>query len=174
MDALAVAVTNGAGMAQFRWSEALKLSVLFGLFQGLMPILGWLVGLSFKSYIISVDHWIAFILLLIIGSRMIYHDWQADENEEDIKEKKSTSLRAMIALAIATSIDALVIGIGFIVLPSIVLPLISIGVITFVLCIAGVYLGHKYKHLAGQKVNTIGGVILILIGTKILIEHLLQ
>jgi Predicted membrane protein len=172
-DAFAVAVTRGAGSIVFRWKSALKMAALFGLFQSGMPVFGWLAGISFQNYIASVDHWIAFSLLSIIGARMIYHDWRGTESEGDeIGETAADGLWTLLALAVATSIDALVAGISFIVLHSILLPVVSIGVITFGLCSCGAYLGHRYKHLAGSKVNTFGGTVLILIGLKILIEHL--
>lgn len=170
MDAFAVSVTNGASIARLRLGYAFKIAFLFGVFQALMPLLGWIIGLSFKDAINSVDHWIAFSLLAIIGGRMIYADINA-ENEE-IKQTKAKKLSTLLALAVATSIDALIVGIGFIVLDSITLQIIMIGAITFVLCLAGVYLGQRYKYLAGKKVNTVGGIVLILIGLKILFDHL--
>ena len=174
-DALAVSVTHAASSLRFRWSETLKIAGLFGLFQAAMPLVGWLVGLTFKDYIISIDHWVAFTILSLIGLRMIYHDFRSNEGEEevDLLEKDGAgNLWTLLALAVATSIDALVVGIGFIVLPSIVFPIASIGLVTFALCTLGAYFGHRYKHLAGKKVNTVGGAILIFIGIKILIEHL--
>lgn len=170
MDAFAVSITSGASVARLRRIYAFKIAFLFGLFQGLMPVLGWLIGLSFKDFIVSVDHWVAFILLAVIGGRMIYADIKTENKK--IEQTAPKSFSALIALSIATSIDALVVGIGFIVLSSILTQVVMIGVTTFLLCLAGVYWGHRYKHFAGKKVNATGGVILILIGLKILVEHL--
>lgn len=171
MDAVAVSITAGATVSRLSFSYAARIALLFGLFQGVMPIGGWLVGTGFHALIESVDHWVAFILLAMIGGRMIYHDWHSDGADiETAKEPKSNS--SLIVLALATSIDAAVAGIGFIVLSSILTPALIIGLVTFLLCALGVYLGNRFKHLAGKQVNTVGGVILILIGSKILIEHL--
>ena len=170
MDAAAVSIASGARVPRLRLGYTLRIAFLFGLFQALMPLIGWGLGYSLHDVMESVDHWVAFAILSGLGARMIYHDlWHHGEEGEVDPEGTWGSL---LALAVATSIDAAVAGIGFIVLPSVVPPIITIGVVTFVLCIAGVVLGHRFKWLAGARVDTVGGLILIALGTKILIEHL--
>jgi putative Mn2+ efflux pump MntP len=171
MDAFAVAVMSGSATERIRFTEALKLALLFGLFQGVMPVIGWLIGSNFKDVVSAWDHWIAFVLLGIIGAKMIYDDLKAGEDEEGVDESK-VSIYQLLILALATSIDALAVGFGLIILDSILLPVIIIGVVTFALSLAGVYLGHRYKHFGHNKTRIVGGIILIIIGTKILIEHL--
>lgn len=170
MDAFAVAVTSGSATKKIRFIEAFKLAFLFGLFQGVMPVIGWMIGLNFKNIVSTWDHWIAFVLLGIIGVKMIYDDLKAGE-DEGVDESK-VSIYQLLLLALATSIDALAVGFGLIILDSILLPVVIIGVVTFALSLAGVYLGHRYKHFGHNKTRIIGGIILIIIGTKILIEHL--
>lgn len=172
MDAVAVSITAGASVKRLSVHYAFLVAFTFGLFQGLMPVIGWLVGTGFHAMIESVDHWIAFILLGLIGGRMIYHDWRGGDEEEHTASGAPKSLSALLLLALATSVDAAVAGISFIVLNSILTPAVVIAVVTFALCSAGIVLGHRYKGLAGKQVNTVGGVILISIGTKILLEHL--
>lgn len=167
MDAFAVAVANGSTTKQVRFPFALKLALLFGLFQGIMPVIGWLIGSNFKDFVSSIDHWIAFILLCIIGSKMIYDDLSSGKVEDN-----EMSIYSLLILALATSIDALAVGFSLVFLHSILLPVVTIGLITFGLSLVGVYLGHNYKHFGHNKTRIIGGIILIAIGTKILIEHL--
>lgn len=171
MDAFAVAVASGSATHKIRFTEALKLAFLFGLFQGVMPVIGWMIGLNFKDVVSAWDHWIAFVLLGIIGGKMIYDDLKAGDGGEGVDES-TISIYQLLILALATSIDALAVGFGLIVLDSILLPVIIIGVVTFALSLAGVYLGHRYKDFGHNKTRVIGGIILIIIGTKILIEHL--
>lgn len=170
MDAFAVAVASGSATARIRFVEAFKLAFLFGLFQGVMPVIGWMIGLNFKDIVSAWDHWIAFVLLGIIGAKMIYDDLKGDENE-GVDESK-VNIYKLLILALATSIDALAVGFGLIILDSILLPVIIIGIVTYALSLGGVYLGHKYKHFGHNKTRIVGGVILIILGTKILIEHL--
>lgn len=171
MDAFAVAVASGSATHKIRFTDAFKLAFLFGLFQGVMPVIGWMIGLNFKDVVSAWDHWIAFVLLGIIGGKMIYDDLKAGDEDEGVDESKIGIYRLLL-LALATSIDALAVGFGLIVLDSILLPVIIIGVVTFALSLAGVYLGHRYKHFGHNKTRIVGGIILIVIGTKILIEHL--
>ncbi len=170
MDAFAVAVASGSATRKIHFFDALKLAFLFGLFQGVMPVIGWMIGLNFKDVVSAWDHWIAFVLLGIIGGKMIYDDLKSGD-EEGVDESK-ISIYQLLLLALATSIDALAVGFGLIVLDSILFPVITIGVVTFALSLGGVYLGHRYKDFGHNKTRIIGGVILIAIGTKILIEHL--
>ena len=143
---------------------------MFGFFQGVMPVIGWAIGVKFIDLISAWDHWIAFGLLFIIGGKMIYDDLTSGE-EEGVDEH-SISIYQLLLLALATSIDALAVGFSLIFLKSILLPVLIIGIVTFALSLAGFYLGHKYKHFGHNKTRIIGGLILIAIGTKILIEHL--
>jgi len=171
MDAFAVATASGSATSRIRFTEAFKLAFLFGLFQGVMPIIGWFVSANFKDVVSAWDHWIAFVLLGIIGGKMIYDDLKPGEDEEGVDESK-VSIYQLLLLSLATSIDALAVGFSLIVLDSIILLAVIVGVVTFALSLAGVYLGHKYKHFGQNKTRIIGGVILIVIGTKILIEHI--
>lgn len=171
MDAFAVSISCGISDDKNTSRNALKAGIAFGLFQGGMTTLGWLAGLSFRVWIENIDHWVAFLLLGIIGAKMI---WEAFEDENECIAL--TSLKILITLAIATSIDALAVGISFSALKiDILLPALLIGIITFALSYFGVFLGKmigcnsKFK----KYVDVFGGVILIGIGLKILLEHML-
>lgn len=169
MDAFAVSVTNGMAMKKVKVKEALRIAICFGIFQGIMPFLGWLIGTSFKDYITTIDHWIAFILLGVLGGKMIYESLKGDE-EDEVKE---LTLKVLILLAIATSIDALAVGITFAFLQVAVLEAcILIACITFFICFAGVFLGNLCGGLFKNKAEIFGGAILIIIGFKILAEHM--
>jgi len=172
MDAFAVAVASGSATRKIHFLDALKLAFLFGLFQGVMPVIGWMIGLNFKDVVSAWDHWIAFVLLGAIGGKMIYDDLKAGDGGDEGVDESTISIYQLLILALATSIDALAVGFGLIVLDSILLPVIIIGVVTFALSLAGVYLGHRYKDFGHNKTRIIGGIILIIIGTKILVEHL--
>lgn len=171
MDAFAVSVADGARVRQQRLSRAFQLAFTFGLFQALMPVIGWTVGLGFKDLVSSADHWVAFGLLGLVGGRMIYADIRG--KAEDMPEPSTQGgLATLIVLAVATSIDALVVGFSLTFVRSILLPVLIIGLVTFCLCFAGARLGHKYSRFGSGKIQTVGGAILIAIGIKILIEHL--
>ena len=170
MDSFAVAVANGSATKKIYLTDALKMALMFGLFQGLMPVIGWAIGVNFIDVVSAWDHWIAFGLLGAIGGKMIYDDLTS--GDEKGVDEHSISIYQLLLLALATSIDALAVGFGLIILESILLPVLTIGIVTFVLSLAGFYLGHRYKHFGHNKTRIIGGIILILIGTKILIEHL--
>ena len=168
MDAFAVSIVTGAAYRQLHIKHALRMSAFFGAFQAIMPLLGWLAGFRLKDLIVSIDHWIAFALLSFIGGKMIY--------EASILEKKEAQLATistLFVLAIATSIDAFAVGITFVFLSvNILLPIIIIGIVTFIISYIGVWIGCNVgKNLSG-KAEVIGGIILIIIGLKILIEHL--
>jgi len=172
MDALTVAVTSGIMIKHIHINKALKIGLFFGVFQGVMPILGWLGGLTFKGLISSYDHWIAFILLSIIGGKMIYESFHLDEEEKQYDPLDNYTL---FTLAIATSIDALAAGIGLTMINySIFLAATLIGFVTFTLSFLGVFAGHKFGNYFNKNLEILGGVILILIGVKILLEHLTQ
>ncbi len=169
MDAFAVSISNGIISKESKLNLGLKLGFFFGGFQALMPILGWWAAYSIKDYIVEIDHWIAFVLLSFIGGKMIYEAFSKKENESQPKLK----LYTILILSIATSIDALAVGITFTFLEiDILLPAIIIGVVSFIMSFIGVLLGAKFSKIFGNKIEVIGGLILISIGIKILIEHI--
>ena len=168
MDAFAVSVTKGITLKKINLQIATKIAFLFGLFQGVMPLIGWLFGMNFELYIRSIDHWIAFFLLSFLGIKMIIEAIKKNDNNEttylDNKE--------LIILSIATSIDALAVGVTFAFLNIDIIPIcISIGVITFLVCFIGVLIGKKIGSVFKNYAQIIGGIILILIGLNILNEH---
>ena len=173
MDAFAVSVCKGLAMEKVRKKQALIIGLFFGGFQALMPFIGWALGIRFEKYIISVDHWIAFILLSIIGGKMIKEAMEKEEEGELKKEDKELDLKEMFVLAIATSIDALAVGITFAFLRYPIIEAISIiGIVTFMISVLGVYVGNIFGMRYKSKAEFAGGCILILIGLKILLEHL--
>ena len=168
MDAFAVSICKGLSMRKMNWKNAVLAGIYFGGFQSLMPLLGYFLGSRFKDYIVSVDHWIAFILLAIIGISMIK---ESRESDEDIND--SFDFKTMLVLAIATSIDALAIGVTFAFLSVNIVPAVSfIGVITFTLSVIGIKIGNVFGSKFKSKAELAGGLILIIMGIKILIEHL--
>lgn len=169
MDAFAVSVCKGLSMKKLDWKKAIIIALYFGVFQALMPVIGYLLGTTFESLVTQIDHWIAFILLGIIGANMIKEALgKESENSND-----KVDFKTMIVLAIATSIDALAVGITFAFFKTkLVSSVAIIGVITFVLSLLGVKIGNKFGDKYEKKAEFLGGVILILIGVKILIEHL--
>lgn len=172
MDAFAVAVCKGLCMVRVNKKQAVIIALFFGGFQFLMPVLGWLLGTQFESYIVSFDHWIAFVLLSFIGGKMIY-EAVSEEESEVCEVDKRLDLKELFLLAIATSIDALAVGITFAFLRVSILPAAGlIGVTTFALSILGVVIGNRFGSRYKKKAEICGGVILILIGVKILLEHL--
>ena len=169
MDAFAVSIAKGITVTRSRRKTGLLLASLFGGVQMLMPVIGWLAGLSFKGLIMGVDHWIAFGLLSFIGGKMIY---DSIREKEDGKEENIRLFSALI-LAVATSIDALMVGLSFVFLEiSIFEPILIIGVIAFALSLTGFMFGCSIGKRFGNRVKIVGGLILILIGLRILIEHL--
>ncbi|MBP5425015.1 MAG: manganese efflux pump [Prevotella sp.] len=173
MDCFAVSVTSGFILRKLQWRTILIMALLFGFFQGAMPCIGWAATSYFDSYIRHIDHWIAFLLLAFIGGKMIYDGFKGEEEPHF----NPHSFRTLVSLAIATSIDALAVGISFGCLGmstfgSILLPVGIIGAVSFLFtiggCLIGIFLGKRF-HL---PVEQIGGLILIGIGVKILIEHL--
>ena len=167
MDAFAVSVCKGLAMKKMDIKKALVCSLYFGVFQALMPLIGFLLGSGFKNVVSSIDHWIAFVLLGIIGINMIKEAKSCDVVND------SMDVKTMLTLAVATSIDALAIGVTFAFLKVSIIPAVSIiGLITFVCCFIGVKLGSVIGEKLKSKAEIMGGVMLILIGTKILIEHL--
>ena len=169
MDACAVAICKGLAMPKATWKKAMLVGLWFGGFQGLMPAIGYVLGSQFEQYIVSIDHWIAFVLLCFIGGNMIKEALSKDEEEADA----SLAAKDMFLLAIATSIDALAVGVTFAFLQVQIIPAVSfIGVITFILSTLGVKVGNVFGCKFKSKAELAGGIILIIMGTKILLEHL--
>ena len=166
MDAFAVAICKGLGMERINKRDTLLLALFFGGFQALMPLMGYLLGSRFASYIERWDHWIAFVLLAFIGGNMIRES--REQEEEEAKHCGSIRYRELFTLAVATSIDALAVGITFALLPDVTL----IGCTTFVLTLVGVWVGNLFGSRYKSRAELTGGIILILIGVKILLEHL--
>lgn len=174
MDAFAVSICKGLGMRKVNKKQALVIGLFFGGFQALMPLLGWTLGIQFEQYITSIDHWIAFILLGFIGGKMIVEAVKPDDESVEVKEMDPPlNIKEMFVLAIATSIDALAVGITFAFLDyPIVESIIIIGITTFVISIIGVYIGNFFGSMYKKKAELAGGIILVLLGVKILLEHL--
>ena len=169
MDAFAVSVGKGLTLDRVEPRHALKAGVWFGGFQALMPIIGYLLGNSFSSIVVSIDHWIAFGLLVLIGLNMIREAIWGEEDNQD----SNFDVRHMLIMAVATSIDALAVGISMAFLGiNIWLAAAIIGVITFLLSASGIYLGRTVGGKLGDKAGILGGIVLIAIGIKILVEHL--
>ena len=169
MDATAVSICKGLSMKKLSKKQAVIIALYFGTFQALMPTIGYALGVSFKDFVESIDHWIAFTLLLVIGINMILETFK--NNSETSNDK--VDFKTMIPLAIATSIDALAVGITLAFLNvNFIIAIISFGLITFILSISGVIIGYKFGKKYENIANIVGGIILILIGTKILLEHL--
>ena len=169
MDATAVSIGKGLGVPRVRVRHALSVGIWFGGFQAIMPIIGYFLGLGFSSIISNIDHWIAFALLAIIGVNMIRETLHGDDESYD----NDFGLRSMIVLAIATSIDALVVGVSIAMIgANIWTAAIIIGVVTFLLSVLGIYGGRYLGSRIGSKAGIVGGLVLIGIGTKILIEHI--
>lgn len=170
MDAFAVALGTGAVLSRLTGRHLFRLGFHFGLFQALMPVIGWLAGLTIIQWVEAWDHWIAFSLLAIIGGRMIYEAFSDEENTDDRDPTKGLSL---VLLSIATSIDALAVGFSLSVIGvSIWMPALVIGLVAGVLTIVGMLLGGRIGDRWGSRVEIFGGLVLIAIGIKILIEHL--
>ena len=183
MDAFAVAICKGLSMNKMSWKNALITGLYFGGFQGGMPLIGYLLGTNFKDLIVSIDHWIAFVLLGIIGANMIKEAFEKGDEEEGAscdcngncgdKANDSFDFKTMAPLALATSIDALAVGVTFAFLQVDIVPAVSfIAVITFFFGTLGVKIGNVFGAKFKSKAELAGGVILIAMGIKILLEHL--
>lgn len=170
MDAFAVSICKGLSMKKMNWKKALIIGLYFGGFQAIMPVLGYSLSKGFENFVTSIDHWIAFILLSIIGGKMV-KDAFSPENSENCNE--DVGFKTMIVLAIATSIDALAVGITFAFLNvNLILAIALIGSITFFLSMIGTKVGNIFGDRYENKAELLGGVILIFLGIKILLEHL--
>ncbi len=169
MDAFAVSVCKGLAMKKLELKKILTISLWFGGFQALMPTVGYLLGSQFEQYVTAIDHWIAFVLLALIGISMIREALSKKEEEAN----DSTDIKTMFLLAVATSIDALAVGVTYAFLKVAIIPAVSfIGIVTFALSLAGVRIGNIFGIKYKSKAELAGGIILILMGTKILLEHL--
>ena len=169
MDAFAVSVCKGLAMPKCTFKKAAIVGLWFGGFQALMPAIGYVLGAQFQEAIASIDHWIAFVLLALIGGNMIHEALDNDEEEADA----SLDVKTMFLLAVATSIDALAIGITFAFLKVNIIPAVCfIAIVTFIISFAGVKIGNVFGARYKNKAEIVGGVILILLGLKILLEHL--
>ena len=169
MDAFAVSVCKGLAMPKCTFKKAAIVGLWFGGFQALMPAIGYVLGAQFQETIASIDHWIAFVLLALIGGNMIHEALDNDEEEADA----SLDVKTMFLLAVATSIDALAIGITFAFLKVNIIPAVCfIGIVTFIISFAGVKIGNVFGVRYKNKAEIVGGVIRILLGLKILLEHL--
>ncbi|HOI26619.1 MAG: manganese efflux pump MntP family protein [Paludibacteraceae bacterium] len=173
MDCFAVSLANGIALKQFRLSPVLKMAFLFGLFQGMMPVFGWLLGLGFKSIVEQWDHWIALIILVCLGGKMIYES--LTEKEDEVESSPALGWKSLVFLAIATSIDALATGLMFVSCSEVfLLAVIIIGVVSFIFSFAGNSLGIFFGKRFNFKVEILGGIVLIGIGIKIFLEHTLD
>lgn len=177
MDCFAVAIAGSIAYGRYDWLKILRMAFMFGLMQGLMPVIGWGLGISFADAIRSVDHWLAFAILSYLGGKMIYESWKErrspDTDDASSARSPYTSFRALVVMSVATSIDALATGLIFVPLGNLIVQaaiVIFIGSLLFTIlgCVIGVSFGKRFN----VNVEAIGGVILIAIGTKILIEHL--
>ena len=173
MDAFAVSICKGLAMEKVNKKQAFIIGLYFGGFQALMPLIGWFLGIRFQQYITSIDHWIAFVLLVFIGGKMIVEAIRDKDDEKIDKKDLPLDHKEMFLLAVATSIDALAVGITFAFLDTpIVEAIVIIGLTTFFLSIIGVVVGNFFGTRYKKKAEIVGGVILVLIGVKILLEHL--
>lgn len=173
MDAFAVSICKGLGMSRLNMRQAAVISLFFGGFQALMPLIGWALGSQLTDFITPIDHWIAFGLLAFVGGKMLWDAFHEDDEDEGVKTDEKLDLKELLMLAIATSIDALAVGITFAFLQVAIVPSITIiGLTTFVISFAGVAVGHFFGARFEKPATIVGGVVLILIGVKILLEHL--
>lgn len=168
MDAFAVSICKGLSLKKIDVKKCFIIGLYFGFFQAIMPLIGYFLGVNMKEFIMSIDHWIVFILLAMIGINMVLEAFREENNIND-----KIDFKTMIMLAIATSIDALAVGITFAFLEvNILLAVSLIGIITFAICMIGVKIGNIFGNKYEKKAQVFGGVILILLGLKILLEHL--
>ena len=174
MDAVAVSVCKGLNMSKINYKNAGIIALFFGAFQGFMPLIGYFLGTRFQRYIQSIDHWIAFGLLVFIGGQMIFEVFKGGEEALD-EDGDKLQLKQLFILAIATSIDALAVGITFALLDGgvgIIASVLMIGIVTFIISFAGVIIGNRFGNKYESKAQLAGGIILVLIGLKILLEHM--
>lgn len=170
-DAFAVSLCKGLCMKKLNFRHALIIALFFGAFQAAMPVIGWAAGIRFKSYIENYDHWVALTLLAFIGLKMIWEAFQKEKEESACEVR--LNYRELLILAVATSIDALAVGFSFAILQvKIFFPVVIIGMTTFLLSFCGVCIGHRFGMKFKRSAEIAGGLVLILIGVKILLDHL--
>ena len=172
MDAFAVSISRGMIYTKISIKQANIIAGCFGFFQGFMPIIGYYIGKAFSKYITEYDHWVAFIFLSIIGIKMIYESIKNNKYEK-VESQEKFSLKMILILGLATSIDALAVGLSFAFLNEpILFSSLTICIVTYVISLAGVYIGKRFGGIFKKYAEIFGGIILIIIGSKILIEHL--
>ncbi len=170
IDSFAVSVASGTKIQSSKLRNSLRIALFLSVFQGVMPVMGWIAGNGLKAYIAEVDHWIAFILLTLISAKMIYEGIKSDEKEKD--KSNPLKLPVLIGLSIATSIDALVVGISFALLSmDILISAIIIGLVTFLFSFTGLWFSIWISKYVDKKIEVFGGLVLFGIGLKILLEH---
>lgn len=173
MDAFAVSISYGCSPMKMTFRNTFTIALFFGMFQAFMPVIGWLSGNLFEKMIKSWDHWIAFTLLAFIGIRMIIEGFRGGEGEDSCRTEQYLGYRKLFVLSIATSIDALAVGLSLSLIDyNIAVPAAIIGTVTFAISFFGVRMGCRLQHILGKRVEILGGVILVFIGAKILFEHL--
>lgn len=171
MDSFAVSVTSGVVLKRFLWMKSLKIAFFLAFFQAVMPLIGWLIGREFKPFIEACDHWIAFLVLFFLGTKMVIEALKRDQ--DDSRSSDPSGTRTLLGLSLATSIDALAIGVSLAFLGmDMTAPVIIIGLVTLFCSLIGIYVGVKFGRCMKSKAEVLGGVILICIGLKIVIEHL--
>lgn len=171
MDAFAVSVVTGSACKQLRVRHVLRMAIFFGGFQAFMPVIGYLAGITVRQYILNYDHWVAFGILAAVGLKMIYESLKIKEQR---RAMHPANIMMLLALAVATSIDALAVGMTLsLITSSIVVAVAIIGVVTFCLSYLGVYIGKRFGHFFESGIEALGGLVLIGIGLKILLQHLL-
>lgn len=171
MDAFAVSIASGIAIKKLRIEHALTIALWFGIFQAIMPLIGWFGGVNLRDVLEGVDHWVVFGLLLLIGFKMIWEAFKIDPIE---KESNPLDIHILFTLSLATSLDALATGVSFALLGiPVVMPVIIIGAVTFLISFAGVWIGGKGGHFFGKKMEIAAGIILIIIGIKVLLSHLM-
>lgn len=171
MDAFAVSVGISVAQKWQRWDQRFRLAFSFGFFQFMMPIIGWLAGQSFLDYIRDIDHWVAFSLLFLIGGKMVLDSFKGQKEMKKVSDDPSRGFR-LIMLSVATSIDAFAVGLSFAALKiPILYPSAIIGIVAFLMTLLGTRIGPVIGQIAGKRAELLGGLILILIGIKIIVEH---
>jgi putative Mn2+ efflux pump MntP len=171
LDALAVSIVSGAAYKQLKIKHALRIALFFGLFQAFMPLVGALAGLSVKGHIANYDHWIAFALLNAVGGKMIYESLKIRPEKQSFDPSR---IFVLLTLSLATSIDALAVGVTLsLLVASLTIAVVIIGIVTFVLSFLGVIIGKKIGHFFESKIEALGGLVLIALGLKILLQHVL-
>ncbi|MCE1188354.1 MAG: manganese efflux pump MntP family protein [Ignavibacteria bacterium] len=171
LDAFAVSISCGSNGSLRGRRESVRLAFHFGIFQALMPVIGWFVGYSIKDFVIAYDHWLALVMLSAIGAKMLYEAFTRSEEEIPMNAAKGWT---MVSLSVATSIDALIVGVTLAFLRiNVYYPAVIIGIITSILSLIGIKLGRKLNERFGKIMEFVGGIVLILLGVKILLEHIL-